>query len=745
MEPTNLPDRYVAAALPAGPGRPALNQGTLGSNASGPDLRHIVTMFRRRIPVFLMIVALCMLLAINLTMFLPRVYQASADVLINKDRAEIVPGDKPGEQQDNAPLRAEEVDTETKVVLSRELADRVVTQLKLDHDSAFVNQVVNRGAGATLKRWIGIASTPMTDVRQALIDHLIAHLDATRLDAAYAIRISFRSSDPDRAAVIANAFAAGYAESAAKAKHAENEKTLAALGDRLEQLRSQAQGDYRDVQTFRIKHDLLSNQATALAEQETSAYAQELAQAKAGAALDQGRSLSADLAAESAAANSGAVQALRSQRAAVSAQVAQLSTRYLERHPVLISARQQLADLDAQIALEMNRAKYGSTTGLASSTAATSQQVSSLASSLSGARGKLARSNQALVGLNDLTRKADASQSLYENYLARYKEVLAQTGIEKAEARILSAATVPPTPVSPNAMLNLVLGALVGVLIGFAAAVAAEAAYDGLTTGDEVEQRLGVRYLGGVPLIASVGLSGADPAQTIIDQPGSAYAEAVRGLLAAVRQGNADRNQVIAVTSALNSEGKTSLSLSLARAAAQSGQTVIVIDCDTVQRGLSVATGTDSGGTGLREMMRSGAKLGEAMVRDGGSEAMILPITTAFADGERLLERGHFHSLIGALREHFAVIILDTAPILPIAETREIVALADNVVVSALWRKTQDAAVRAALRLLPLHVIGDIGVVLNRMDMRKQAKFGGGDAAYFYNHYKSYYTALPKA
>ena len=73
MEPTNLPDRYVAAALPAGPGRPALNQGTLGSNASGPDLRHIVTMFRRRIPVFLMIVALCMLLAINLTMFLPRV------------------------------------------------------------------------------------------------------------------------------------------------------------------------------------------------------------------------------------------------------------------------------------------------------------------------------------------------------------------------------------------------------------------------------------------------------------------------------------------------------------------------------------------------------------------------------------------------------------------------------------------------------------------------------------------------
>ena len=46
-----------------------------------------------------------------------------------------------------------------------------------------------------------------------------------------------------------------------------------------------------------------------------------------------------------------------------------------------------------------------------------------------------------------------------------------------------------------------------------------------------------------------------------------------------------------------------------------------------------------------------------------------------------------------------------------------------------------------ALRLLPLHAIGDIGMALNRMDMRKQAKFGGGDASPYYNAYKKYYAA----
>ncbi len=203
---------------------------------------------------------------------------------------------------------------------------------------------------------------------------------------------------------------------------------------------------------------------------------------------------------------------------------------------------------------------------------------------------------------------------------------------------------------------------------------------------------------------------------------------------------------MIAITSALPGEGKTSLALSLARSAALAGEAVILIDCDIVQHGLSSLIGAQSGAgpalPGLREMMRDEVMLGDAMVKDSLSDAMILPITTNFADGERLLERGNFHRMIGALREHFGVIILDTAPVLPIAETREIVSLADNVVVTALWRKSTDSAIRAALRLLPLHTIGDIGITLNRMDMRKQAMFGGEDAGAYYNSYKKYYSGV---
>lgn len=748
MATTNLPDRYRAANLPA------LLEGTrlpgLPVNHAEPDrldLRHLWSIFRRRLPLFLLTVGLCVLIAVNVTLTMQRLFRADADVVINADRTALVPGQD--EQRSDAPPRAEEIDTEIKVIRSQELAGRVVDSLRLDRDAAFVASVNNGGLLGRVRLALGMgaaaASPDPAELRRRLTDRLLANLDAARLDTAYAIRISYTDADPGRAAAIANGFAQGYTESASTAKRTANEKALEVLRGRIANLRGTAEADFRAVQDFRVRNGLLSAQATALSEQETAAYAQQLAQARASAAVDRGRANAAGGRAELAAANSPVVQALRAQRAPISMKVADLSVRYLDGHPDLVTARQQLADLDAQIAAEVTRARAGTTAGLGSDASATAQQVGALSASLSAAQGRLAANNKALVGLDDLNRKSQTSQALYESYLARYKEVLAQTGIERPEARLLSRAEAPGRPVSPNAALNLALGLVVGALLGAALAIATETAFGGLTTGEEVEQRLGVRYLGGVPLLTSVGLKDEYPAHSLASHPGSAYAEAVRGLLGATRQGNRDRNQVIAISSALPGEGKTTLALSLARSAARAGESVILIDCDIVQHGLSSLIGArdeaGAGRPGLREMMRDGTKLGDAMIKDSASEAMILPITSDFTDGERLLERGNFHRMIGALREHFGIIILDTAPILPIADTREIVSLADNVVITAVWRKTTDAALRAALRLLPLHGIDDIGITLNRMDMRKQASFGGGDAAFYYDSYKKYYAS----
>jgi polysaccharide biosynthesis transport protein len=742
---SNLPDRYRKADLdPRGANR--LLPGAVAAATADNDrldLRALYSIFRRRRTMFLLIVAIFFLLALNFTLLQQKMYQASASVVLDRQSRELVRTADGAQTPDEGVAKSEDVDTEIKRILSQNLAETVVRNLRLDREQDFLAKAdAKQGVAVSIARKLGLG-TPRprpADPVLAAAKLLTEGVGAQRMDNAFAIAITYSDTDPNRAARIANGYAAAYTASAVEEKRGENKRSLELLSQRIGELRNQAQADFKAVQDFRVANNLLSAQPTQLNEQQASAFGQQLAAARSTAALNSGRESGAGGAEAAAAASSGIVQSLRSQRAAISVKVAEMSGRYLETHPDLVSARRELSDIDAQIAAETGRVRAATSASLASEARASAQQAGAMAGGFSAARSALAANNHALVGLDDLNRKAQTSQSLYESYLNRYKEVLAQMGSEHPVASLLSAASVPQGPISPNLPLNLALGLLLGTLVGASAAIATESAYSGLTTRDDVEQRLGVRFLGGVPEIGSIGLRGSDPLASTSEVRGSAYAESVRGLLASIRQSGASRNQVIAVTSALPGEGKSTLAASMVRLAAFSGHSAILIDCDPVRQRQGKLFGIDSNRPGLREMLRGGVRLGEAMVKDPHSEAMIVPITTMFGDGERLLEGGNFHQMIAMLREHFSLIVLDCAPILPVAEVRELVTLADNVAICAAWRGTPDTAVRAALQLLPMHALGDVGVVLTRIDMNKQVRFGVGDPGYFYEKYKQYYV-----
>ena len=117
-----------------------------------------------------------------------------------------------------------------------------------------------------------------------------------------------------------------------------------------------------------------------------------------------------------------------------------------------------------------------------------------------------------MVGLSELEQKAAASQALYESYLNRYKQTTAQEGTERPDARVISEARVPSKPSSPNLMLNIAFGAVVGLGLGLVAVIAAELLDSSLTTADDVERRLGRRFLAGIPLLSSLkGMRGLTP------------------------------------------------------------------------------------------------------------------------------------------------------------------------------------------------------------------------------------------
>lgn len=283
----------------------------------------------------------------------------------------------------------------------------------------------------------------------------------------------------------------------------------------------------------------------------------------------------------------------------------------------------------------------------------------------------------------------------------------------------------------------LALSLVVGVGLGALLAILSEIAYRGITTLDDVESRLGLHALGFVPAYQSVKPAGDDAVSTVSEHPDGPFAESLRNILVSIGRATTGRCAVIAITSSIPGEGKTTLSTCMAKAIAMANQSVIVVDCDIIRSQLSQKFKLNNGDIGLHEALEEGGEI--AQYQDSDTGMHILPITKPFRKGERLTENGRLHRVVSQLRDKYDFVILDCPPILPIAESREIVAIADHVVMAVAWRKTLDKIVQSAIRQLPMRVLAKTGVALNMVDMRKQVRFGGNDAASFYKHYEAYY------
>jgi capsular exopolysaccharide synthesis family protein len=283
--------------------------------------------------------------------------------------------------------------------------------------------------------------------------------------------------------------------------------------------------------------------------------------------------------------------------------------------------------------------------------------------------------------------------------------------------------------------LALVLGAAFGV----AAAFARELHFAGITTANEVSHKLHVRYLGLVPTVESVTKADETPTSLIVADPRSFFAESFRSLRASIRFAAGHDAKVIAITSALPNEGKTATAICLARSIAMSGERTILVDCDLRQQGVSRRLPNREGRPGLIEVLRGASTLDEALAKDFQTGLAVLPVAVA-NDQAELLTGEEMDRLLALLRERYDAIVIDTAPVLPIADARLMLGKADANVFVVRWRSTPDHAVRAAFRQLPQDRDSVTGVVLTRVDLKKLGRFGAGGDAFYYDRYKSYYA-----
>ncbi|MFC6620893.1 GumC family protein [Novosphingobium panipatense] len=718
-------NQSIVLAPPPGQIAPTAGTRVPHTTADRVDAGALIAFLRRRWPLMLALTLGSLAAGFVISARQTPTYLSTADVTLDPKVAPVAPLTDEDRLAAQGAMGETWIDTQVEEMASSRNVAAVVKRLDLARDPRFLVE------GATQKQ-----------ARDAAIAYVEGGVTTARTGATYTLSISFESEDAREAARVANAFAEQYTQGSVTEKEAADARSLKEIGSRMEQARRQASDDAAALARYRLAYNLPSTSDRSLTEQEISAYNQEVTSARAQAAEDAARlaiarqQLGSGSSGEDVGETLGSpvIGSLRQQQALHAAEIASLSSKYGPRHPDLQRARSQLQAVDAQIRDEIGRV----ISNLSARAAVSQRRAESLSGSLQASEGALRRDNIAMVALQDLEQRAQASRQLYESYLGRHRELAARSGIRRPEARVLHPAQPSDVPARPNILLNLTLAGAIGVGLGLICALFAELQFSGFSSGEEVEQRLGLNYLCSIPELASVTSRKArgNPVDAVIDQPRSAFAEAFRNLRTSIAF-SVESPKIIAITSALPSEGKTTVALCLARSMAEACDAILLIDCDVRRRGVSRWIGSPRA-VGLLEVLRGEASLEEAVVTDPRTGLAILPLSAAQED-HALLTGPAMDALLARAAPAFDAIIMDTAPVLPMADARLLLGKADAAVIATRWRHTPEAAIRSLLRLLPGGAVGLAGLILTRVNVRKQAAFGLDENA-FYKAYKSYYA-----
>lgn len=529
-------------------------------------------------------------------------------------------------------------------------------------------------------------------------------------------------------------------------KRDERNKEIGLLSSRIASARGELLGAETEVARFRAATNLvdIQNESTN-AQQSIAVLNQQLADAQAQQAVAEARNTarSASSAGAGSAVTSPVLQQLRTEEAALSAQQASLSERYGERHPQVIETNEKLRETRRQIASETARVRQS----LAAEADVARRRTSSIVSSLGAQKGQLLQGNAASVRLGELERKATTLKSLYEALLERYQQAIARQGTERSAAYIIARAFVPQKPDSPKKIVYGGGGLLAALLAGALVLAGLEMAENGFTTRRQVERALGLPVLASIPDLRTLDrhrIKSPTPATIshhLVEHPGSVFSEAYRSIRTALKVGREEQSvKVVAISSALPGEGKTSTSFSLARSSALAGITTVLVDCDLRRQ----ATSRQMEGAiqyGLADLLRGEATLDQVLVRDSASGAFLLPQRPTNADTSYdLIASSAMQHLVEQLRERFDLVILDTAPLLAIADSRAIASMADVALLAVRWRKTPAPAVRLALDHLSMADARIGGILMTMVDLKVQRRAGAGDEMRYYNRYSSYYS-----
>jgi capsular exopolysaccharide synthesis family protein len=663
----------------------------------------------------------------------PRLYQANGTIEIRSGSSnQFRVNGSPGFGSASSSLA-----TQVAIIKSDTVLLTVARDLDLPNNAAFTGY---KGPSLHL-------SLDDLNVRQGTLNGLNGDITVDVIPKTDLVQISCRTLDPKLSADIVNRLINEFIQRSLQSSFEATTRVSSFLASQLRDLKQQVETEQEQLIDLQKRIGVLGfdpqhNEIQSTLDDLTRAVsAAQIARIQQQARYKTLGSMNPDaldgtIGAQAAGGLSSTLGTLRGQREQLMVQYAEQSTALGPNHPQAKALNNQIAEIDKQIGEEQTRLLSQAHEAYV----AANDNEQQTRAALETEKAEAYRLRDDLVEYTLRQRDFESNRTLYENLSQRLRTAGIEAGLESTEIDIIDTAVPPTSPsLQPRSTMMLVDGIMM-LALGIVIAFVLESLDTGIRTVAQIEAISGLPSLALIPRIrrSAAEIASQTPVQrnlAVVGAPMSQFAEAFRALRTSLLLSVAGREpQVILLTSATPSEGKTTVAMNLACVFAQRDVRVLLIDADlrrpTVHHRFSIngKIGLSSVLTGSTPLEQAVQRVPEVPTLDVLVSGPVPPFPT------EMLASDAMKQLIAQCRGIYTHIVLDSPPLLSITDSVVLAHDSDAVVLVVRQGKSNKHAVRRARDLLLRAGTRITGTALNAVDLNSPEYY----AYYGYSGYSGY-------
>ena len=745
-----------------------------GSLATGElDLRAIVGVLLRRRWIGVGALVVSLIGGVIVTVRAPRIYQATARVLIEKHAPQVLSADV-REVYDLGTqgywAAQEYYATQYRIIQSGSVAQKVVELLGISGPA--LASALRALPEESLEARVAV--DPLSEIPPPLQDKLrLVGLDGLRdrkamiealenLNAGAFVlgRISVEpvrdtqladitvtDTDPKRAALLANTVTDAYMEVNLDQKIEFTRSAVDWRSDQVTELKARLRDSELAFYQFRKDNNVISvslEDRQSMVSQTLSDLNRSLSEVRAHRLAVESRraqlqrahaaGMAPDMLAE--ALENPLIQQLKAAYSTLGQEEAELSLRYTESHPKLIAVRRKMDLVSKNLQAEIDK-MLGS---VDEQYATLRDNERRLREAVEEVTTEALELNRKEIDYNRLKREVDNNRELYDLVLKRQKEADLTQMLKVNNVRRLEAAVAPSAPISPRVRVNMLLALAVGLLLGIGLAFIVDLLDNTVKIQEQVETVLGLPFLGIVPTIRATkgqgGLALGDRDRFILLHPHSSVAECCRTIRTNLMfMSPDDPLAALLVTSSGPQEGKSTTVVNLAITMAQSGKRTLLIDTDMRRPRLHHTFGV-ANEVGVSNVILGEAPLERALQSSSVANLDLLTCGPIPPNPAELLHTESFQAVLAQLRQRYDRLLFDSPPVGVLSDALVLGTMVDGVVLVVHAGKTSLPAAAQARRRVEDVGGRIVGAVLNNVDLDDRRT--GQYYQYYYYHQSSY-------